>query len=139
MFPFHDCLNPFFQGVTAEMAAGGIPASPPLFQSQQSQGVPLPVRSAAKHRLVTVELHVPVCQDVQRPHQRVEPVEAQCKCQQRLPQRVKTPDVFVFMGQDAGENFPVLHPSGQQDHRIHNAIGQGRGDSVAGPHLHRPA
>ena len=141
MLTFHNCLKPFFQGVTAEMAAGGAPPPPLLLQVQQGQGVPLPVRAGAEHRLVAAQLHIPAGQDIHGPDQGIEPVEAQRGGEKGLPQRVKTPDMGVFVGQDAGQGVPVpqIHGAGQQDHGIQRAVGQGRGDAVAGPDLHRTA
>ena len=130
----HNRTNPFFNGTFAEGAGKG--AQPALLRlhGDQGHGVggPLVPPEPGHHRLVAAQLDIPVGQDQHGPGQGVEPVDAGRRRQNKLGEAVQPPDVDQLVLQHVVQPLPVggIEVPGQQDHRMEQAVGQGRGHPV---------
>ena len=100
-------------------------------QGQQGGGVvrPHPLPQLFHHRLVAAHLHVPAHQQEGRPHQGVEPVDAQNPVGQQLHQVVQAADVVPLVEEDVPP-LPLRQGGGQVDLRPQHPQHKGGGDVV---------
>ena len=89
----------------------------------------------ANNGFIAGQLHVPVCQHIHDPNQRIEPVYTCSRDQKQLGNRVEPPDVYKFVLQNVLQRRFVVPIClfGHQNDRVQDAEGQGRRNLVRLP------
>ena len=130
----HDGFHPFFQKVAAQAAKAGEKPASLFLQCQQGQRIGGPVLPPhpTDDSGIKGKLQVPVSQPVEKPDQRIKPMQRQHSGKKQFDQRVPAPYMDPLVGQYKLQcrRIPAVQGLRQENYGPENAIGQRRGDLI---------
>ena len=95
------------------------------FQQHASVSFPAAISEQAKNGFVAGKLQIAVCRVNHQPNQRIEPMDAERRCQQPLSQTVERPDMHEFVCENVHSPpricFQMLR---QHNHRPAKPVGK---------------
>ena len=114
---FHNCCDPFFNGIFTEAVAKGRDAAARFHHADEGARIVRPRAAETVHDcFVARELEVTVREHVHDPHERIEPVDADGGDERELGERVEALDVDKLVLQNEAQSA-LVRPVGRLRHQ----------------------